>query len=331
MPSISYTKIVKRRSDVQLKKNSYATLPPIDWRGFESGPSNQLVVDLNKDGVYDDKTNSVWFLGSTNSQRITGRKSATNNVDGGAGNDTIIGGDLVDWLYGSDGNDSLSGGGGNDRISGGKDNDTILGGAGMDLLYGDAGNDSLDGGDGNDTLTGGDGSDIMKGGAGQDVIFADAGNDTIDGGDGADILYGGSGNDRISGGGGQFGDTIVGGAGADTLNGGRGKDEFVFNQGDSTVENSDTIESFALGSDILWIDWANYTTTVTQSAPLVVDIKQVGTNAELTFNFNAKNSGIDYRMILKDFSVASLGTGTTFQRNLTDMFYVFDASKVSYS
>lgn len=326
MPTQKYTKINPTSAKVDLRKNSFPTLTPISWG--QNAVDNAASVNLDSSGIYDAASNTVWFRGGSASQTIVGRKGAANKVDGGDGNDSIIGGDLADWLYGSGGNDSLNGGGGDDRLSGGDGNDTVLGGTGNDFIFGDAGNDSLRGGDGNDTMNGGTGNDNINGDAGNDVLFAGDGNDAASGGNGADFVYGDAGNDRLFGNDGN--DTLVGGVGADTLNGGRGRDAFVFNLGDSTVNESDTIEGFALGFDKLWIDWANYATTVIPRAPLVVDIKQVGKNAELTFNFNADNSGIDYRMILKDFSVASLGTGATFQKNLTEMFVVYDASKVTY-
>ncbi len=326
MPTQRYTKINVTEAKVQLRKNSYPTLEPIKWGTFAS--DNSRTVNLDTAGTYDAASNTVWFLGGTDKQVITGRKNAINKVDGAGGNDTITGGDLNDWLYGGDGDDSLSGGAGDDRLSGGAGNDTVSGGAGNDFIYGDDGNDSLLGDAGNDTLNGGLGSDTMDGGKGADVLFGGDGNDSMNGGDDADILYGDAGNDKLFGDAGN--DTLVGGTGADTLTGGRGRDAFVFNLGDSNDNQPDTITDFALGFDKLWIDWANYSTTVIPRAPLVVGITQKGNDAELTFNFNADKTGVDYRIILKSFSVNSLGTGATFQKNITDMFTLFDASKVTY-
>lgn len=328
MPTQSYTKINLTNGNVQLRRNSFPTLSTITWGS--TAANNSESVNLATSGIYDAASNTVWFLGGADAQTITGRSTAVNKADGGDGNDTITGGGLADWLYGSGGNDSLKGGGGDDRLSGGIGADTVLGEAGADFIYGDDGNDSLSGGSGNDTMNGGAGNDNMNGDAGTDVLFGGDNDDIVNGGDGADFIYGDAGNDRLLGGNDNVADTLVGGTGADTLNGGRGQDAFVFNKGDSTVEAFDTIESFALGFDKIWIDWANYETTVTQSAPLIVDIKQEGKDAALTFNFDANNSGIDYKMILKGFSVATLGTGATFQQNLTNMFVVYDASDVTY-
>ncbi|MEM0950464.1 MAG: hypothetical protein AAGK37_23945, partial [Pseudomonadota bacterium] len=59
---------------------------------------------------------------------------AVSDVDGGAGDDTIIGS------------------GGNDMLSGGEGNDTIDGGEGDDTIDGGAGENTIDGGEGDDTL-----------------------------------------------------------------------------------------------------------------------------------------------------------------------------------
>ena len=64
------------------------------------------------------------------------------NLDGGAGNDSIIG----SWN-----GDTLAGGVGNDSIYGGDGNDKLLGGDGDDLIIGGAGNDTITGGTGTTT------------------------------------------------------------------------------------------------------------------------------------------------------------------------------------
>ena len=64
----------------------------------------------------------------------------------------------------------IYGGAGNDSFYGGAGNDLIYGNAGNDKLYGEAGNDYIDGGTGNDTLSGGKGNDLFIYSAGKDVI-----------------------------------------------------------------------------------------------------------------------------------------------------------------
>jgi Ca2+-binding RTX toxin-like protein len=103
----------------------------------------------------------------------------------------------------------LIGGAGNDTLTGGAGNDTLTGGAGLDSLTGGALNDVLSGGDGDDTLAGGTGNDSMTGGAGNDTFQAVELADTVDGGAGVDsvtiesgtltgTLIGGDGNDTIT-------------------------------------------------------------------------------------------------------------------------------------
>lgn len=102
-------------------------------------------------------------------------------ISGGAGNDTItVREGNGNELNGGAGNDSLGGGKGNDRLIGGDGNDVLGGGGGNDRLDGDAGNDILAGGDGKDLLNGGAGLDFLIGGSGADVFgFSTGGFDKI--------------------------------------------------------------------------------------------------------------------------------------------------------
>jgi Ca2+-binding RTX toxin-like protein len=119
------------------------------------------------------------------------------DVDGGAGNDTIlvdeangpiaVAGGAADFL--------LDGGDGDDIITGGADAETLNGGNNNDTLLGRGGTDILNGGDGNDNLTGGPGGaptpgnfEPHNGGPGDDTII-------WFNGDGSDIVEGGDGND----------------------------------------------------------------------------------------------------------------------------------------
>jgi hypothetical protein len=97
----------------------------------------------------------------------------------------------------------IDGGAGSDTIEAGAGNDAVRGGAGNDDLNGGRGDDTLDGGDGNDKVDGWDGSDTVTGGAGQDTLLGDGGtiyaggNDTLLARDGeADSLDCGGGADR---------------------------------------------------------------------------------------------------------------------------------------
>jgi Ca2+-binding RTX toxin-like protein len=161
-------------------------------------------------------------------------------VDGGAGDDSLLGSDFADSLTGGTGNDSLAGGAGNDVLNGNAGNDTLsgagdddrlLGGGGNDQLDGGAGQDTLNGNGGNDTLSGGDGNDLVLGAAGKDILHGGIGNDTLSGGDGNDRLLGDAGDDFVEGGDGDDtlrghngSDTLLGEAGADYVDGGGGFD-----------------------------------------------------------------------------------------------------------
>jgi Ca2+-binding RTX toxin-like protein len=91
-------------------------------------------------------------------------------LEGAAGNDTLIGSAALDVLRGGLGNDSLVGGADNDLLSGEDGADTLSGGLGRDNLGGGLGNDSLVGGEESDQLVGDLGSDTLVGGGGSDVF-----------------------------------------------------------------------------------------------------------------------------------------------------------------
>ncbi|MEO1618811.1 MAG: hypothetical protein AAFV88_23370, partial [Planctomycetota bacterium] len=152
---------------------------------------------------------------------VLNETKATVDLNGGAGNDTLI-------VHGL-GTARLNGGDGNDILRGGAGDDVIRGGAGDDQMHGAAGRDHLIGNSGDDEMRGGDGIDILDGGAGEDKLFGGAGNDTLLGGSDGDTLRGGAGLDNINGQGGDDYiqievalrdsnvDVIRGGSGADTL------------------------------------------------------------------------------------------------------------------
>jgi Ca2+-binding RTX toxin-like protein len=76
------------------------------------------------------------------------------DLDGQAGNDTLLSGDSSDTLWGGGGDDSLRAGNGRDIVYAGDGNDTVFGEAGSDTLFGDAGNDRLVGGADYDVIRG---------------------------------------------------------------------------------------------------------------------------------------------------------------------------------
>ncbi len=197
-------------------------------------------------------------------------------IDGGAGNDTLRGSAGNDILIGAAGNDMLDGGTGNDRMSGGLGNDTyVVDSAGDVVAEGRTGNtDTVRaalqvyaltawvenlvyiGSDGftgtgnelNNRISGGLADDVLSGGAGNDAISGGGGNDRVYGGSGDDVLSTGSGNDYLHGGGG--GDRLTGGDGDDTYIVDNSRDVIVevANAGTDTIQTS--LSSYRLGSHL---------------------------------------------------------------------------------
>jgi VCBS repeat-containing protein len=126
------------------------------------------------------------------------RLASIENVEGGAGYDTLTGNAADNLLTGNGGADSLVGGGGNDTLLGGQGNDNLNGGAGTDRLEGGAGDDILFAISGLDTLIGGDGNDKLFGGIDGDVLIGGVGNDEMTGGRGADLFVFEGGQDRVT-------------------------------------------------------------------------------------------------------------------------------------
>lgn len=132
-------------------------------------------------------------------------------------------------FFGDAGNDTF-----NNRTSidsyawGDSGNDRLLGGSGRDYFYGGANVDFLRGGSGDDEL---------RGQAASDKLIGDSGNDLLFGNGAHDWLYGRSGNDILRGGGGK--DGLFGGLGMDTLTGGNMEDRFLFQTGDTIVDQRD--------------------------------------------------------------------------------------------
>jgi len=198
--------------------------------------------------------------------------SGFENVEGGAGNDTLRGDDtLGNMLSGHEGDDSLEGGGGRDQLSGGNGADTILGGLDDDVIEGGAGADSLVGGDGFDMVSyagaaigvtvdlatqttsgghaegdtidgfedaeGGAGDDTLRGSADGNYLYGNGGNDSIEADAADDIVYGGTGNDTLLGQGGD--DTIEDYEGDNSISGGAGSDFLAGGDGADTLDGGD--------------------------------------------------------------------------------------------
>ena len=148
------------------------------------------------------------------------------DINGSAGDDTLVGGSASDTLLGGDDDDVIIGRAGDDLLDGGLGLDTVMGGAGDDEIDGASDSDVLNAGSGDDTVYGGTGNDILIGQAGNDLLEGEGNNDTLDGGAGDDVLEGGDGNDVLRGRSGE--DELAGGLGLDFLTGGADADLFVF-------------------------------------------------------------------------------------------------------
>ena len=158
--------------------------------------------------------------------------AASDAMNGGEGNDTIVSGDADDVLVGGSDDDVLFSGGGNDLVFGGGGRDLINGGDGNDTVYGQGSNDTIEGGAGDDFVDGGVGIDVVYG---DDALNTTTGNDTVVGGAMDDVLFGGGGNDLL-----------FGGSGRDILNGGDG-DDTLFGQG-----SNDDVRGDAGNDTIVW-------------------------------------------------------------------------------
>ena len=158
--------------------------------------------------------------------------TAVEDLQSGAGNDTLTGDDAANYLNGGAGGDVLRAAGGADSVFGGPGGDTLAGGTGADAFAGGLGVDTVtyaertatqpvtatiggtgrdDGGEldgpagARDTIptdvervTGGAGNDALTGSPGANVLKGGPGNDTLAGLAGADQLFGGFGNDALS-------------------------------------------------------------------------------------------------------------------------------------
>ncbi len=145
-------------------------------------------------------------------------------LQGGAGNDTLLGGLGGDAISGGDGNDVISGGAGIDQLSGGSGLDDWLEQADSNFTVNGVTVTSAVTGSERVTdierivLIGGDRANTLNAsGAGVPVVLIGGrGNDTLLGGGMADTLSGGNRNDSTIAGS-DGGDSLAGGAGADTL------------------------------------------------------------------------------------------------------------------
>ncbi|HWW04230.1 hypothetical protein [Collimonas sp.] len=115
---------------------------------------------------------------------------------------------------------------------------TATGNALPDVITANSGNDTLIAGTANDTLVGGSGNDTFIAGSGATTMIGGTGNTVIAGGSGSDVMVAGSGNA--------------------TLTGGTGNATFVFNQGfgQTTIADSQGLDTLQFGSGIAASDLA---------------------------------------------------------------------------
>ncbi len=233
------------------------------------------------------------------------------NLNSGAGNDTLTGTSGANMINGGDGNDTINGGGGGDTIHGGNGNDTLNAGSSSNsFVYGDAGDDlvyavlgvpeTADGGTGTDTLdtTAFTGDYVVNLATGLtnwsgesftnfENLTSGVGNDTLTGTAGVNIINGGDGNDVINGGGG--GDTIHGNNGNDTLDAGDSGGSSVYGDaGDDLIYAVlGTPETLDGGADTDTLDTTRF------SGDYVVNLTTGATNysGESFTNFENLTSG----------------------------------------
>jgi len=167
----------------------------------------------------------------TGDQSVFHHVSVAANVNGGAGDDTIVGGRRADTLTGGAGNDLIMGGDGDDLMLGDTGNDTLIGEGGANVFSGGAGLDTADYAARTDNLviamTNSLSTRALNSSKGDhDRILRDVEN-----------LIGGSGNDSLTGN--YFANVITGGAGNDTMNGMEGNDLLNGGAGDDTFTSND--------------------------------------------------------------------------------------------
>lgn len=234
------------------------TLTDVESVYFESSGTIVQISDIVVNGTSGADT----IQGSSVDDTIDG-KLGDDVLSGKAGADIIrgdAGNDLVRYLGTNEGFDNVDGGAGTDTIQA-MANGTIIGLTQFTSVEAFTGNGFADvsilGSDGDNTLN--FSSAILtqissiSGGAGNDMITGSASADTIFGGDDNDILFGGGGNDIIDG---EFSnDKLNGGAGDDALFGDWGNDEFQYT---GTTGGFDSIDG-GIGTDTV-IALANNTT-----------------------------------------------------------------------
>ncbi|MBT7082342.1 MAG: hypothetical protein HN929_12930, partial [Chloroflexi bacterium] len=176
------------------------------------------------------------------------------NIEGSAGDDTLIANNNGVKLYGLAGDDKLTGGTGNDELIGGTGDDTIMGGIGDDILLGGDGADALFGyiQDGNEEDdTGIDTASYAGAGSGVTVdLGTKTGSDDIAEGDTLEGIENLIGSD--------YDDELIGDDKDNRLEGGLGSDILTGKEGDDILDGGDggDFASFASAISGVTIDLA---------------------------------------------------------------------------
>ena len=233
---------------------------------------------------------------STVSETLNVTTLGVNNIQGGAGKDTLTGDAGTNWLVGGQGTDSFNAGAGDDTLlidaadtTNGSAN--INAGEGFDLVQvidsyqtnADGSRTALGinlnmaqaqaevaiGGSGADVIIGGGRSSVfVRAGDGNDMVIGGAANDALNGENGDDLMDGGAGNDLIHGGRGQ--DQILGGTGDDVLDGGLDDDQISGGVGNDVLigGGGDDVLAGGVGTDVAQYSgsYADYRITKLQDA-----------------------------------------------------------------
>jgi serralysin len=159
--------------------------------------------------------------------------SATNTLDGGPGNDTLIATADAASVLSASANNTLDGGDGDDTLTAVAKADTS---SPPSPLFGARATNDLDGGAGNDVLTASitalwNAANSLDGGDGDDVLLAAF---TV-GSVGRSELFGGAGDDRLTVIGGNE-NRLADGLGKDWMIGGDRKDIFVLTASDNALD-----------------------------------------------------------------------------------------------
>ncbi len=147
---------------------------------YQNGGAGIDTIDYthwNSGGTYNLNTGLASFVGFYTEEIID-----FENINTGAGADSIFGTSDRNVIRSGDGNDIMNAGDGNDWVSAGGGDDIVNAGAGNDTVYGSTGNDTLNGGTGNDVLVGGTGNDSLLSGstADRDIFRYNSSSDGYD-------------------------------------------------------------------------------------------------------------------------------------------------------